>query len=332
MISETKKIVIGISFVLIFTLAMLVIYEKIVDPSHASDRKREQNLRLSGYTTGEEFFSSDFSNITTVFLIGSSHLGSANVTIINDIVSSNMKNFSESITVYNLAAFGDKPTIRLESIDRIISTSPKIIFYQISYRDFEFIYKDSEDVIPINFDKIIFSKIFSMLIHHVPVNPQELIFSILRPIQNSIAPSFEEAVITNDKTPFYHYTKFDIKSDDELKSELSPVVDWTNSEIKNENYLALRQIIEKTEKNGIKLVIFTSPLHEYYLQALSEKQKNDFSTMLKKIERDYELKIYDLEDEYAGLEVWGNISHISYEKTVTEYNEDIAKIILKELD
>lgn len=171
-----------------------------------------------------------------------------------------------------------------------------------------------------------------MLIHHVPVNPQELIFSILRPIQNSIAPSFEEAVITNDKTPFYHYTKFDIKSDDELKSELSPVVDWTNSEIKNENYLALRQIIEKTEKNGIKLVIFTSPLHEYYLQALSEKQKNDFSTMLKKIERDYELKIYDLEDEYAGLEVWGNISHISYEKTVTEYNEDIAKIILKELD
>ena len=131
MISETKKIVIGISFVLIFTLAMLVIYEKIVDPSHASDRKREQNLRLSGYTTGDEFFSSDFSNITTVFLIGSSHLGSANVTIINDIVSSNMKNFSESITVYNLAAFGDKPTIRLESIDRIISTSPKIIFYQI---------------------------------------------------------------------------------------------------------------------------------------------------------------------------------------------------------
>lgn len=330
MVSETKKIVFGICFVLIFTLIMLIGYEKIEDPSHANDRKREQRLLTNGHTTEENFFSSNFSNVTAVFLLGSSHLGSANVTMINEMVFS--KSDGNSIVVYNLATFGDKPTIRLESIDKIIATSPKIILYQISYRDFEFQYKESDKLIPIDFNKIFFSKIFSLFIPHVPVNPQEFIFSILRPIQNSIAPSLEEPIVTNDKTPFYHYTKFHVRSDEELKSEVSPVTNWNDPDVTNENYSALKQIIEKTQSNGIKLVIFTSPLHEYYLQTLSEKQKDDFAVMLKKLEDDYDVKIYDFEDKYLGLDVWGNISHISYEKTVTEYNEDIAKIILKELD
>ncbi len=330
MVSENKKITFAIAFVLVFTISMLIAYEKIADPSHANDRKREQNLLLNNHMTSQDFFSSDFSDANVVFLIGSSHLGSANVTSINQLISSKMKNSDSLITVYNLAAFGDYPTKRAESIENIIQTSPKVIFYQISYRDFQFTYKENNDIIPINFKELIFSKIFSIFINHIPVNPQELLFSVLRPIQESISPTLEESIITNDKTPFYHYTKFKIKTQEELKSELSPVTEWNNAEIANENYRAIKKIIEDAKKSNIKIVIFTSPLHEYYLETLSQKQKKDFSRILNNLEDEYDLKIYNFEDRYHGLDLWGNISHISYHKNVTIYNEDIAKMIIEE--
>ena len=330
MISENKKITLAITIVLIFTLSMLIVYEKIADPSHANDRKREQNLLLNDHMTSKDLFSNNFSDTNTVFLIGSSHLGSANVTSINQLVLSKTKNLENPITVYNLAAFGDYPTKRLESIKDIISTSPKVIFYQISYRDFQFTYKENEDIIPINFKELLFSKIYSIFKNHIPVNPQELLFSILRPIQGSVSPILEESLSTNDKTPFYHYTKFKIKSQEELKSELSPVTEWDDSKIEDENFIALKKIIEELEKSNIKIVIFTSPLHEYYLETLSQKQKDDFSSLLNNLEEEYNLRIYNFEDRYHDLDVWGNISHISYYKNVTIYNEDIANMIIGE--
>lgn len=332
MISENKKVTVAIAFVLILTLSLLIAYEKIVDPSHVNDRKREQVLRLDGYMTPQDLFSSNFSNTTAVFLIGSSHLGFVNVTSINQLVSSNIKDSSDPVTVYNLAAFGDRPAIRLNSIDEIISTSPKIIFYEVSYRDFEFTYEYSKNIIPLDFKEIFSSHLYQFLFNVVPVNPQELLFSILRPIQNSLFPSLDEPIITNDKTPFFHYTDFQIKSQDELKSEISPVTDWENPNIAKENFDALKQIIERSDKKGVKVVIFTSPLHEYYLEKLSEKQKKDFADVLKELEDDYKLKIYDFENKYAGLDVWRNISHISPNNTVTVYNEDIAKMIIAELN
>ena len=330
MISENKKITLAITIVLIFTLSMLIVYEKIADPSHVNDRKREHNLLLNDHMTSKDLFQNDFSETNTVFLIGSSHLGSANVTSINQLVLSKTKNLENPITVYNLAAFGDYPTKRLESIKDIISTSPKVIFYQISYRDFQFTYKENEDIIPINFKEFLFSKIHSVFKNHIPVNPQELLFSILRPIQSSVSPILEESLSTNDKTPFYHYTKFKIKSQEELKSELSPVTEWDDSKIEDENFIALKKIIEELEKNNIKIVIFTSPLHEYYLETLSQKQKDDFSSLLNNLEEEYNLRIYNFEDRYHDLDVWGNISHISYYKNVTIYNEDIANMIIGE--
>lgn len=330
MISENKKITLAITIVLIFTLSMLIVYEKIADPSHVNDRKREHNLLLNDHMTSKDLFSNNFSDTNTVFLIGSSHLGSANVTSINQLVLSKTKNLENPITVYNLAAFGDYPTKRLESIKDIISTSPKVIFYQISYRDFQFTYKENEDIIPINFKEFLFSKIHSVFKNHIPVNPQELLFSILRPIQSSVSPILEESLSTNDKTPFYHYTKFKIKSQEELKSELSPVTEWDDSKIEDENFIALKKIIEELEKSNIKIVIFTSPLHEYYLETLSQKQKDDFSSLLNNLEEEYNLRIYNFEDRYHDLDVWGNISHISYYKNVTIYNEDIANMIIGE--
>ena len=330
MASEKKKITIAIFFVLIFTFSALIAYEKIADPSHANDRKREHSLMQNGYLTGDEFFSANFSNSNTVFLIGSSHLGSANVTSINDIISSSHEKSDRTISVYNLAAFGDSPSNRIETFNEIISTSPKVIFYQISYRDFQFTYEERKDLIPINFKDMFYSNFGSLIANHIPVNPQELIFSLLRPIQNSFAPSLEDPITTNDKTPFYHYTKFRTKSFDDLKAEISPVTDWKNHNLANKNMEALKQMIDLAKKNDIKLVIVTSPLHELYLETLSEKQKDDFSSLLNTLEKNYELKIYDFENKYGELNVWGNISHISYNKEVTIYNQDIAKMILEE--
>ena len=195
MISENKKIMIAISFVLLFILSSLIAYEKIIDPSHTHDRQRDENLLLNGYLSGQDFFDSDFSDTKTMFLIGSSHLGSANVTSINKMVNLTNQNSSLPITIYNLAMYGDSPSKRLDSIEEIISTSPEIIFYQLSYRDFQFTYDDEKFAIPINFKELLFLQLHLVLIDHIPVNPQELLFSILKPIQNSIVPSLEKSIV-----------------------------------------------------------------------------------------------------------------------------------------
>ena len=82
----------------------------------------------------DSFFSQKFDLETNrVFLLGSSHIGHLNSTYIIDTITNDFDDYD----VFNLAVNSDNPKERAESIDKIISLHPKIVFYGISYRDFE---------------------------------------------------------------------------------------------------------------------------------------------------------------------------------------------------
>ena len=97
-----------------------------------------------------------------------------------------------------------------------------------------------------------------------------------------------------------------------------------------ENISALNKIISELQNNDIKIVLFTTPLHKFYLDSLSNYQKELFNEILDNLTKKQGVRIYELEDKYSELDMWRDHLHISIHESVTKYNEDIASIIIKE--
>lgn len=91
-------------------------------------------------------------------------------------------------------------------------------------------------------------------------------------------------------------------------------------------------MINNLKMNGINVVLFTTPLHKIYLDELPNSEKQTFDEILERIKKGTNVKIYDLTDKYSDLPIWTNISHVAYNKNATIYSEDIAKIILGEIE
>ncbi len=279
-----------------------------------------------------EFFESDFSNQRNIFLLGSSHVGHINVTQVNDLI------LYDDVIVYNLAIGSDTPAKRIKSLDKIISVTPEIVFYGISYRDFNF----PNQNIPVNIlptPQQLFSTPLdnvSYLDNIFPSNPQCLTQNILNNMFNLSAEKQLEKQpekFAEPNTPFYEYYKEEtLATDDDLMKQRTYTMTWADTNIKNQNIHALNEIIIELHKHKIKVVIFTTPLHEYYLKSLSASQKNQFSLLKNDLSEQHKVKIYEFEENYEGLNIWNDLSHVSYHRNVTEYNNHVAEMILIEIN
>lgn len=298
---------------LVITFSVLIVAKTTVaDTSEISSKEKE-----------DQFFSTINSSNKNVFLIGSSHVGVLNATIINQMVLNSVANNTDKpILVYNLAKPSDTPDKRLGEIDRIISSKPEIIFYGISYPDLSDRLK-KESVFP-DPQVILSDTIYSHFVDILPANPQLLTRTQINEI---IHPGGNPQIIYNPNTPFFRYLPtLDILSDDKLKEQ-----NWEDpGHIRRGT--AMDIIIQKAQDHDIELVLFKTPLHKYYLEHLSDEQIENFSTTLEDYANTYEIKIYDFEDKYSELEIWTDTDHISYDKTVTVYNNDVAEMIVAELE
>ena len=275
-----------------------------------------------------DFFSGDFSQNRTGFLIGSSHVGRINVTQVNDLIH------DDSITIYNLAIAGDSPSKRVRSLEQIISAKPEIIFYGISYRDFNFPYQNIASSILPDPQQILSEKLHdnNPLNNTFPSNPQWYSMHIIRGLLNIIKKEPEHFWEIN--TPFYPYHRRYgiIATDDDLKNEIVPAKTWIDSKTKINNIHDILKIISEVQKHEIKVIIFTTPLHQYYLDELSNSQKNQLDSLLNDLRENYDVKIYKFEKKYSKLNIWNNLSHVSFNRNVTEYNHDVAEMIRIEMN
>jgi len=323
------KITISISIALLFTFFLLIFSEQtfgtIVD----------QDITEKEMIIDSKFFSNDFSNNRTMFIVGSSQVGVLNVTKINDVISSKIVDSKVPISVYNLALSGNTPSRELNYADLVISSHPEIIFYGISYRDFQF---------PVNTDnfsyidlKSISSKALSSgLMGIVPPNPQLLTRVVLLDIfqysqKTDIENSIENSTETIPKTPFYKYSKNStIMSEDKLRRSVTSTTAWTESVTQYKNIHALEEYIKQVTDNDIKVVIFLTPLQKYYLESLSESQIKNMNKLIDDLEKKYAIKTYDFREKYSGLDIWLDHSHISYLPHITQYVQDVSEMILLE--
>ena len=111
-----NKIILAVTFSFIFTLSIFFII---------FNQFSTENINFKDHL----FFNQEFDpKNKKIFLLGSSHTGQINSTL----VQNNISNIDENVIVYNLAYNGDTPKKRIEQINQIISLH-SVSIYKINY-------------------------------------------------------------------------------------------------------------------------------------------------------------------------------------------------------
>ena len=325
-----KHIIAGVSIAFVVSLTILFTMHFITQDSRTIENINEHPFFLSNLDSEK----------SSIFLIGHSHVGQLNTTKINQIISKNYNN----IDIYNLAMYHDTPSSRLGHIDDLINLEPKIIFYGIAIADFLGPCKYSNDCHILEKEKqklpdpknILENLELPKKLGIEQMNPK---FTTLKFIREGFSDNslFSEQGrrLQLENTPFYviddTYTR--ITSNSILKNSLieSSVKMIDKNSIKNSNEIIhLRTIIEKIQEKNIKIILFKTPHHQYYIENIPIESIRDYELVLEKISSEMNIEIYDFFDNYEKLPIWVDLEHISYNEKATIYTEDVSKMILKE--
>ena len=311
-----NKIILAVTFSFIFTLSIFFI---IFNQFSSEDINFKDHL----------FFNQKFEpKNKNIFLLGSSHTGQLNSTL----VQNNISDIDENVIIYNLAYNGDTPKKRIEQMNQIISLQPSLIFYGISYRDFST--NNIEQRSPLEINNFL-SKYLDQIFNIDKVNPKLITLEAIRDIfssTNLFPPEGSRIYVENQ--PFFSYDRSQmiIVSDKELKKQKNitqiPIIEERNS---NEQFQYFKKFLQEMKNNEIEVIIFTTPVHKYYLENMQDKDKKEFQLMLNEIMKENNLKIYEFSNKYAELQIWYNLSHVSYNKKAIIYSEGVSEMIISEL-
>lgn len=317
--NSNTQIVLSILISFLIAFAVLLVVLNSFDP-HKNEKK---------------FSWDNLSPKKKIFILGSSQVGQLNTNFIDQYITK----YDSIYVVYNLATFSDDPTRRLSQLEGIISTKPVLVVYGIGFRDFGTYVSNTNQQYALPNTQQFF---------HNVITPKNLIqydfssfenpkLTTLTMFRNSFGLVKECEACNEPKTPFYsHDIKHlkIIKTQHELKKEVenggSPLVNEIPPPPENQNLIALKKIIAALQKNNIKVILFTTPHNSAYLDAMRDSEKQAYSSILKNISKEYDVKIYSLEDKYADLNIWSATDHVSYTKDALIYSDDVAKIILTE--
>ena len=319
-ISFLILIALGISFS-IFVIVIQYFYEKQI---------------TSEYHDEEKYYNSITNTQKKIFILGSSHVNALDPFFIENELKAN----NEDYQVYNFGKMANRPQRTLETMDLIISAKPDIIVYGIAARDFV-------DIQSINQPSIHKSEWFlpdpSSIFDELSTSLNKFNIQIL---EKNFSPKLVTVKalrgmteLSQDyiKAPFFRFDykrDFTTMTDAELKNEIGTDIEFVNIETpdKNNDVIALKKIINKLKANNIKLILFTTPQHKYYLEHISDSEKKSFNLILEDIENNSNLKVNSLIGKYSELDIWRNPTHIAVSKVSTVYSQDIIKIILHEIE
>jgi len=255
-----------------------------------------------------------------LLIVGGSAVGQLNSTHINKIVSDS---FSQYV-VYNLAYNADIPTQRFHSLESTISTNPKIIFYGISYWSFSDYYNLRNGNDP-------FQSFFK---NSLEINPKATTLNAIRTMLGDETGLFPSQKYISDTTPFFPYSEEQMKINEQSRLYLDAEITIKKAHqnpSNSEQLIAFHDTIEFLQKNKIKVVIFTVPLHQSYLDIVPENDKILFNETLENLSQKYGVKIYDFTNSYSNQDVWKDSYHIALNPNSLVYSEDVAQMIISEV-
>ena len=264
-----------------------------------------------------------------IFIVGSSNINAINATSINEQLSNKQKNY----LVYNLADQGDNPTRRLSSIDNIISHKPEFVLYGIGIWDFQkpIPKLQSHSTIdfllqPGDFFKSLFQDNIDLYGYgqgKIFISPKDRSLTSLKYILRGPDQHYH---------PFIHQVPTSIHSNEKLLEDFPPDEnDGIDVTEESKRIIALNQILHKFQKNGIKVILYSTPESKAMYSAFQPQDVKDFQRMLNNKSNEFSIPVYFLHDKYADLEIWRETLHIAIHPDAQIYTDDILKIILKEI-
>jgi Xaa-Pro aminopeptidase len=133
--------------------------------------------------------------------------------------------------------------------------------------------------------------------------------------------------------PFYAYNPNQkiIRSDYNLKEMLTENPFKLDSQHKNEQVMALKQMLTKLKENNIEVVVFTTPHTKYYIDSLEESNKQDFDLILKNISDEIIVPVYNFHYKYQDENIWYDNQHTVLGGAEIIYNQDFGKIIQQKI-
>jgi len=318
-----KKILLFIFFSFLVSFSIFFILINIV-------YEKQENIIIENE---KKYYDSIKEIENKIFLIGGSHISALNPYIIEDFLAEH----DEEYEVFNLSKMANRPQREINNFDLLISSDPKIIVYGISSRDFAEIQSVNQPEIK----------------SEQPLPDPSTLLKNWLDNQNSeiilLQPDFSPKLITlkeirgvtvnsDDyvKAPFFRFDykrDFNIMMDADLKS--LAISGATVADIKpinqNQDLRDFKEIIKKLKENNIKIILFTTPQHKYSYDLVDSSEKIAFKNILLEIHNISSLDIHSFTEKYSDLEIWRNPTHIVVSKSASIFSDDIAKLILKEL-
>jgi hypothetical protein len=295
-----------VAFFITFTLFYLIII-----PIPNTDSKENMS----------QFFTQNFDDKNKILVLGSSYVGEMNSTYVNKKISQLFPDF----VVYNLGYDSDNPNLRIKFLDEIIKLKPTIIFYGISYGDL-YIKDLSEKEEPLPNPKLFFHSILKDDIDSAPVNPKHITLKLIKNQFKNLNLFSDSDFFYLPYSPFMTFESYHTIIDTNLHYSTDPQ-SFDSSKMQN-----FRNILKKLDKNNIPVVIFTPPHHKSFLKVIPNYEKHFFTSFLLNSTNQFDMDIYNFTDRYQNLSIWRNPSHVAINTESLIYSEDIASMIILELE
>jgi len=314
---------VSISFVLSITLFLSII---LTFPDYT-------------YLQHEKFYSQVLPE-KKIFLFGSSQTYAINPTIVTDFLN----DAGYEHIVYHLGQGSFDPEERLRTADLIISQSPDVVIYGISYQTF---YSHGRNIVDQPLESFISPPKVSESLSSISLpgndgllnNPKFATINTINHFLKKQSGTLEEEPIRPYKnTPFFKLNlvseEFATQEDLEINGKLA---NYKGNEIypinKNRTFSALKELIYKLHDSDIDVIIFTTPHLKTWLSNLPEQQKQIFNSMLDDLEKEFNFKIFKLHDKYDSLDIWQDHDHlVANNKKTNFYSEEIGRMLLTKID
>jgi len=321
----------GIKSVVIFSITISLLIFSFVILSYQYEIKDGNFIsRSDNVITPKEFYSKNFdADEKRIYILGSSQVIALDPTYIDNYLSKANHNYE----VFNLATITDSPTQRLENLNMLISSQPEVVIYGVGPRDFQdtstnyienplpdphafFISFLNEHKNSFGFDASLFEF------------PQRTTLSLIIDLVHTTQGKSD--VIPYDNAPFMELTtastiiRNDFRNTGIISSGLNPPKE-------NIDYIALEEIILTLQDNDVRVVLFIIPQHKITLEGISDDRIRSFNLILDELHKIPNLKTYDLFYKYSDLNIWNDPVHVAINDESTIYSEDVAKMILREI-
>lgn len=328
-----KKIIgsVCISAIIAFTIFLIIM--------NIPGKNQEEIIgELNYQEIQEKFFSNKFNiNEKKIFIIGSSYTQALNTTEINSRIQTDCI----ECKIYNLSIQGDTLDKRNKVIDLVISANPEIIIYGISENDFlnneniEFdnsntIFPDIKNLIS---NKIELSKYIEFL--EIPASPKDKTWNVIRQINKD--DSINQRFSPYPNSPFLKILDASTISISEMElrslaSNISSTSGKINDPENNKNFQILKKMINKIHDKNIKIILFMVPIHDYALTLQSKEFKESFELIEEELVNSLKVDVNPRNVNYSDMPIWHDLFHIAVNNQSLIFSEDVANIILKELN